>query len=120
MNRVAGDFDFFVTIFEDNTGGWYFLLPEGTSQTVPSLELPSSLSIYTFPAFGTPKGYGVYDVKAITDYEGLKSYIRQSKRGLDTIFDIGGAYTSVTYITDSSGGRVSKPSHRSMLGLNAK
>ena len=115
-----GDFDYFITIYENEMAGWYYVLPEGTAQVIPTLEIPSELNEFSLPSFGEPSGYSVYDVESFTDYEGLKSYIRQSTRSLYNIYETGSNYTGMTYPKKSTGGRVSKRYSLSPVSISFK
>jgi hypothetical protein len=117
---ASGSFDYFITIFENETAGWYYVLPEGTAQVIPTLEIPSALSEFSLPSFGEPTGYSVYDVKNLSDYESLKSYIRQSTRSIYNIYETGSNYTGMTYPQKSTGGRISKRFSLSPVSLSFK
>ncbi len=115
-----GDFDFFVTIFENENSGWYFVCPKGADGLIPTIEMPSFLTSYTLPSFGLPNGYTVYDVEKCTNYESLKNFIRQSQRGFQDIFNAGSIYTSMTYPIKSTGGRLRKPSYNSIFSFEMR
>lgn len=117
---ASGDFDYLITIFENERAGWYYQLPKGTAQVIPTLEIPSSLSGFTLPSFGEPSGYSVYDIESFTEYEGLKNYIRQSTRGIYNIYEPGNNYTGMTYPMNSTGGRMNKRFSLSPVSLSFK
>ncbi len=75
--------------FENATTLWYYLLPEGSHQTIPSLEIPQSLSAWSFPQLDQPISYELYYYGDIRSYDDLKTYIRQSENSIDDLFDEG-------------------------------
>jgi len=115
-----GDFDYYIATYENEPAVWFYVLPEAMAQVIPTLEIPSALGEFSLPSFGEPAAYSVYDVETFSDYEGLKSYIRQSTRGICDIYEIGSNYTGMTYPKKSTGGRISKCFSLSPVSLSFK
>jgi hypothetical protein len=105
---ASGDIDFLSTQYENDieTSYWSFILPKGTSQTIPALALPVELSSFDVPEFGFPPHYTVYDFDEITDYETLKTFIRSSTRSVDALYDEGKNFVDIVYKNPVPGGRV--------------
>jgi hypothetical protein len=106
---ATGDFDFFSTQYSgagDDGPYWSFILPEGTNQIIPAIKLPTELSSFTVPDFGLPPHYTVYAFDEITDYDGLKTFIRSSTRSTDALYNKGKNYVEIVYKNPNFGGRV--------------
>lgn len=105
---ATGDFDFFSTQYSgagDDGPYWSFFLPEGTNQIIPAIKLPTELSSFTVPDFGLPPHYTVYAFDEITDYDGLKAFIRSSTRSVDGLYNEGKNYVDIVYKNPVFGGR---------------
>ena len=105
---AVGDFDLIAVIlgYEENT--WTLVLPEGTSQAVPVLALPTALSGFQFPEFGLPMEYSLVDFSEINSYDDLKNFIRNSEYSVDDLFEDGKNFIEMNYEGPSSGGRKAK------------
>ncbi len=118
---AVGDFDLIAVIlgYEENT--WTLVLPEGTNQAVPVLELPASLSGFQFPELGLPAEYSLVDFGEINSYDDLKNFIRNSEYSVDDLFEDGKNYIEMNYEGPSSGGRkAKKEDHFSALNLRSE
>lgn len=104
---ATGDFDFFSIHLSEGEDGphWFFVLPEGANQIIPAIKLPAELSSFTVPAFGLPPFYQVYAFDEITDYDGLKAFIRSSTRSVDALYNEGKNYVDIVYKNPIFGGR---------------
>lgn len=106
---AVGDFDFVAAILGyDEEQMWAFVLPEGTNQIVPKLELPQSLSGFQFAEFALPIHYTVDEFASINSYNELKDFIRSSEYSIDELFEDGMNYIEMSYENSSEGGRVGK------------
>lgn len=106
---AVGDFDFVAAILGyDEEQMWAFVLPEGTNQIVPKLELPQSLSGFQFAEFALPIHYTVDEFASINSYNELKDFIRSSEYSIDELFEDGMNYIEMSYENSSEGGRAGK------------
>lgn len=109
---ASGNFDALILQNDFKNGTWNYILPRGTNQVLPTLEIPEPLSIYTLPTLSEPVGYGIYEFGSIDSYDEMKSDIRQSAGGFDDLFSFGNTYKYKFYRGSSSGGRKSNASKR--------
>ncbi|HEY9048264.1 MAG TPA: Ig-like domain-containing protein [Ohtaekwangia sp.] len=115
---ASGDFDFLTLASEGEYSSWYYILPKGTSQSIPKLEIPAILSAYTFPTLSADYTYSIYNMGEITTYDDLKTFVRQSTYSVDELFDLGKEYKQKAFRKTSSGGRTAHP--RTPLTLKAR
>lgn len=96
---ATGDFDFLTVSFEDGVKEdyWWFILPQGTNQSIPTLELPAELEVYNVPAFSSPTEYTLSDYDDIENYDDLIEYLRNATNGLDEFYEAGRNYLDVDY-----------------------
>lgn len=109
---ASGNFDALILQNDFEKSTWNYILPRGTNQVLPTLEIPEPLSIYPLPTLSEPVGYGIYEFGSIDSYDEMKSYIRQSAGGSDDLFSFGNTYKYKFYRGSSSGGRKSNASKR--------
>jgi hypothetical protein len=105
---ASGDFDFFTLSYDTESSSWYYILPKGASQTLPTLEIPGILSSYSFPAMAATNSYSVYDMGELSSYDDLITFVRQSTYSIDELFDIGKNYQTQSIRSSGSGGRTTK------------
>jgi len=118
---AVGDFDLVAIILGYEEDSWTLVLPEGTNQVAPVLELPASLSGFQFPEWGLPAEYSLVDFGEINSYDDLKNFIRNSEYSVDDLFEDGKNYIEMNYEGPSSGGRKGKKeNHFSALNLRGK
>lgn len=112
-----GEFDFWAANFEDEHNVWTFILPNGKSKVIPTLEIPASLHDITFPAFGIPVSHTVHDSNDMEGYEDFKNYVRQSPYGVESFSALEMQYTQMMYRNKSVGGRMRSKSCKSIFTL---
>lgn len=118
---AVGDFDFVAAIMGYDEQMWALVLPEGTNQVVPALELPESLSGFQLAEFALPIHYTIDEFSAINSYDELKNFIRNSEYSVDELFEDGMNYIEMSYENSSSGGRTGKrQKHTSVFNLARK
>lgn len=118
---AVGDFDLLAVILGYDEESWTLILPEGTNQVTPVLELPTSLSGFQFPEWGLPTEYILVEFGEINSYDDLKNFIRTSEYSVDDLFEDGKNYIEMIYEGPSSGGRkAKKQNHFNALNLRSK
>lgn len=119
---TSGDFDFLTTYFEnvDQTSLWHLILPEANDGVVPSLMIPEALQTFDLPVLGQPMSYVVYDFDEMTNYDGLKTFIRTSTRSVNELYDDGVNYIEAEYAVPAPGGRMKPLTGKHSLRMSAK
>jgi hypothetical protein len=102
-----GNFDFFTSTFtnENEDSFWTFYLPKGSGQRVPIFERPAELQAFDISTAGAGSITTHY-LDGMTDYDGLRSFIRSSSRSISERYEIGDNYIDVELLTFSNGGRL--------------
>jgi hypothetical protein len=112
---ATGNADMLSTFFFNSTETvyWSVVLPLiSTATTIPNFEIPTTLQGFNVPVFSLPSYFTVYDFEGITNYEGMKNYIRTSEKSIDGLYDDGKNYVDINYFGASSPGGRSKTVHK--------
>lgn len=103
-----GDFDFFTLSYYTEISSWDYVLPKGTNQTLPTLEIPGILSSYSLPTMTATDSYSVYEMEELSSYDDLIAFVRKSTYSIDELFDTGKNYETTSIRGSYSGGRTSR------------
>ncbi len=106
---------------DEESGYWTLVLPLGSNLSVPVLELPTALTGLGIPEIETPAYHGISDYEEIDNYNGLKTFIRNSTYSADELLTYGKAYVNVDFFSPShSGGRLKKRTQYVGLGTEIR
>jgi hypothetical protein len=111
---AVGDFDIVAAIMGYDEQMWALVLPEGSNQVIPAIELPESLSGFQLAEFANPIHYTVDEFSTINSYDELKNFIRNSEYSVDDLFEDGMNFTEMSYEISSSDGRTGEKQKRSL------
>lgn|GEM_PF-2373941 len=104
---TTGSLDLIAIPFDDGRTLWYYMLPQGQNQIIPSLEVPQLLNAWTFPGLDQPVSYELYDFNNINSYSDLKTFVRGSSNSIDELFNPGKSYLEMDVDNGTGVGRTS-------------